>query len=51
MVTWPGKRPNCNLVAVTRELTGSAQVVGLFVLMSAVSCIRFRHMQRSHFVA
>ena len=40
-----------NILAITQELTGTAQVIGLFILMAAVSCIRFRHMQRSHVVA
>ena len=40
-----------NLLAVTSELTGAARVVGAFILASAVSCIRFRHFQRSIFVA
>ena len=37
-----------NLLAVTRELTGTVQVAGLFVLSAAVACIRFEHFQRSH---
>ena len=39
-----------NLIAVVRELTGSVQVAGLFVLSAAVSCIRFAHFQRSKLV-
>ncbi|CAJ1432042.1 unnamed protein product [Effrenium voratum] len=37
-----------NLLAVTRELTGTVQVAGLFVISSSVACIRFEHFQRSH---
>ena len=36
-----------NLLAVTAELTGVPQVLGAFILSSAVSCILFRHFQRS----
>lgn len=39
-----------NLVAVTSELSGAAQVTACFVLGSAVSCIRFRHFRRSVFL-
>ena len=40
-----------NLVALAEELTGPCRTVAAFVLQSAVSCIRFAHVQRSRLIA
>ncbi|CAE7257437.1 unnamed protein product [Symbiodinium microadriaticum] len=39
-----------NILELTRDLQGSPRVLACLVIMSAVSCIRFAHLQRSTFV-
>ena len=39
-----------NILEITRTLVGSPRILACLVIMSAASCIRFAHLQRSSFV-